>query len=325
MGVSVFLSSWTPLAVALAGGTVGPFVYQFWFSLTTCVVWFAYLLWVRPDLVGRRDMWVWIVRRLPTRHGVMAMLNSFGPAFFVGAALFVDTALVAVIASAWLILFVGIRRRHGHTRYRRMGLQDWLLLGMALAGVALVTLAQTGGVTTDVGWRLLWGVLLAAASAVCAAWISSRFRLGTDLHRRRKELHDRQGELACIIAVSLVTHSSGVFGGLLLGLIVFPGDIGPSTHLGGFVSTPVVWVIAFSIASALGAIAFRYANLEATNLAVNAMQYLRTVLALVWLAVFATITVHRTDFLWVGATAVIAANALINFRAKDLEIERGYR
>ena len=82
-------------------------------------------------------------------------------------------------------------------------------------------------------------------------------------------------------------------------------------------STPVVWVIAIGIVSALGNIAFRYANLEATNLGVNAMQYLRPVLSLVWLAVFATITVYRTDFLWVGAAAVIAANALINFRSED--------
>ncbi|MDE0139774.1 MAG: hypothetical protein OXM57_03835 [bacterium] len=67
----------------------------------------------------------------------------------------------------------------------------------------------------------------------------------------------------------------------------------------------------------MGNIAFRYANLEATNLGVNAMQYLRPVLSLVWLAAFATITVYRTDFLWVGAAAVIAVSALINFRSED--------
>jgi len=115
MGASVFLNSWTALAVALAGGTVGPFVYQFWFSLTTCLVWFIYLAWVHPDLVRRRDMWAWIVRMLPTRHGALAMLNSFGSAFFVWSALFLDTALVTIITSAWLIPFVAIRRRHGRT------------------------------------------------------------------------------------------------------------------------------------------------------------------------------------------------------------------
>ena len=57
MGVSVFLSSWFPLVVALVGDTVGPFVFQFWASLTLSAVWFLCLLWVHPTLVGRWDMW----------------------------------------------------------------------------------------------------------------------------------------------------------------------------------------------------------------------------------------------------------------------------
>lgn len=321
MGVSVFLNSWTPLAVALVGGTVGPFVFQFWAYSTMSLVWLVYLIWTHPGLVRRSDFWTWIIRRLPTRDGVLAMLNGFNLTFFVGATLFLDTALVTVITGGWLILFVAYRKQHD-PRYQRMTGQRWLLLSIAMAGVALVTFSQAGGITTEGGWRLLWGVLLAAASAVCGSWISFRFRLGIELyHDRYKSMSDisdtRRDELACVLAVSIVTSVASILSGLLIGLTVFPGDTGPGTHLGGFVSTPVVWLIAIGIVSALGNIAFRYANLEATNLGVNAMQYLRPVLSLVWLAVFATITVYRTDFLWVGAAAVIAVNALINFRSED--------
>ena len=321
MGVSVFLNSWTPLTVALVGGAVGPFMFQFWAYSTMSLVWLVYLIWTHPGLVRRSDIWVWIIRQLPTRDGVLAMLNGFNLAFFVSATLFLDTALVTVITAGWLILFVAYRKQHD-PRYQRMTGQHWLLLSIAMAGIALVTFSQAGGITTAGGWRLLWGGLLAAASAVCGSWISFRFRLGIELyHDRCKSMSDvsdtRRDELACVLAVSIVTSLASILSGLLIGLIVFPGDTGPGTHLGGFVSTPVVWVIAVGIVSALGNIAFRYANLEATNLGVNAMQYLRPVLSLVWLAVFATITVYRTDFLWVGAAAVIAANALINFRSED--------
>ena len=320
MGVSVFLNSWTPLAVALVGGTVGPFVFQFWAYSTMSLVWLVYLIWTHPGLVRHSDIWTWILRRLPTRDGVLAMLNGFNLTFFVGATLFLDTALVTVITGGWLILFVAYRKQHD-PRYQRMTGQHWLLLSIAMAGVALVTFSQAGGITTEGGWRLLWGVLLAAASAVCGSWISFRFRLGIELYHDRYSMSDisdtRRDELACVLAVSIVTSVASILSGLLIGLTVFPGDTGPGTHLGGFVSTPVVWLIAIGIVSALGNIAFRYANLEATNLGVNAMQYLRPVLSLVWLAVFATITVYRTDFLWVGAAAVIAVNALINFRSED--------
>ena len=322
MAVSVFLASWTPLAVALVGGTVGPFVFQFWFSLAMCLVWFAYLIAAHPQLVGRHDsVWLWIARRLRTRDGVLAMLNGFNQTLFVWAALFLDAAVVTVITGAHVILFVAYRRQHDRSnRYRRMGFQDWLLMGAALAGVGLVTLSQFGGVTTEGGWRLLWGVLLAVACAFTASWMSFRFRLGKRLYDRGRGtaegVEDRKDELACVLAVSLVANVPGMVSSLLIGLTFFPGETGTGV-LSGFVSVPVVWVVILGTASSLGHIAFVHANLETTNLGVNAMNYLNPVLSLVWLGWFATVDVARADFLWVGAATVIAANALINFRAED--------
>ena len=324
MGVAVFLSSWPPLAVAFVGTAVGPFVYQFWYGLITCLVWFVYLLGARPDLAGRRDIWAWITRRLRTRDGGLAMLNGFNYSLFVWATLFLDTTLVTVITGGWLILFVAYQRQHDRSgRYQRVTVQDWLLMGIALLGIALLTLSQSGGITTGEGWRLLSGVLLAAACAVSLSWISFRFKLGTELYDSNyrgmtEHSDDLKDELACVIAVSIVANIPGMVGGLLIGLTFFPAHTtGSDTFLGGFLSSSVIWVIAAGIANGVVTLAFRYANLLTRNLAVNAMQYLRPVLSLVWLAVFATITVYRTDFLWVGAAAVISVNALINFRSED--------
>ena len=322
MGLSVFLTSWFPLVIALTGTTVGPFVFQFWFNLTSSLVWFIYLMWTHPDLVRRRDIWTWVVRQLPTRAGVLAVINGFSLAVFVWATLFIDTALVTVITAAWLILFVIYQKQHDESnRYQRIPVQDWLLMGTALLGVALVTLSQSGGIMTEAGWRLLWGILLATASAVCLSWISFKFRLGTELYastcRTRQDKEVRKDELACVLAVSIAADTAAM---LLLGSILIVLNLF-STHtasnLGGLVSIPVVWIIGVGIANALGSVAWRYANLQATNLGVNAMQYLRPVLSLVWLASFATVTVYRTDFLWVGAAAVVSVNALINFRSED--------
>lgn len=324
MGVSVFSMSWVPLVVALVGASVGPFVFQFWLNLVISVVWFIYLMWTCPSLIRRKDIWIWIIRRLLTRDGVRAMLNGFNSALFVSATLFFDTALVTVITGGWLILFVAYQKRHDtRTRYKVIVVQDWLLMGMAMAGIALVTLSQSGGITTEGGgWRLLWGLLLAASTAVSLSWISFRFRLGIDLYHSKytgtSEIRDdRKAELACVLAVSIVTNSAGLLSSLLIGLTFFPGYRGPGTYLGGFVSATIIWIVIVGIVSSLGNIAFRYANLQTKNLGVNTMQYLRPVLSLVWLGFFATVTVSRTDFLLIGATAVIAVNALINFRSEE--------
>ena len=188
-----------------------------------------------------------------------------------------------------------------------------------MAGITLVTLSQTGGVPVGPGrWRTLSGVLLAGSSAVCLSWISYRFKLGTDLYRTLCRSSDgRKVELGCVLAVSIVTNVVGIVGSLLIGLTLSPARQLPGVYLGGFISPPVVWIIFAGVISSLGNIAFRYANLVTTDLAVNAMQYLRPVLSLAWLGLFSTVTVQRADLLWIGATVVIAANTYINVRFEE--------
>jgi hypothetical protein len=69
------------------------------------------------------------------------------------------------------------------------------------------------------------------------------------------------------------------------------------------------------VAGGLGSVAFRHANLSTQTLTVNALQYLRPPLSLLWLAVLVGLTVARPAFLWVGAAAVVASNALLHAAA----------
>lgn len=163
---------------------------------------------------------------------------------------------------------------------------------------------------------------MAAFTAVSLSWISFRFKLGMDLYYDKYEgkiepSKGSQNKLACVLAVSIVTNLASVIGSLLIGVTFFRGHAGHSPYLGGFVSITVIWIVAMGAVSSVGNIAFRYANLQTANLGVNALQYIRPVLSLVWLGLFATVTVYRTDFLWLGATAVIAVNALISVRSEE--------
>ncbi len=264
-----------------------------------------------------------MVRNLPTRDGILSIMNNFNSVFFVWATFFIDTALVTVITGGWLILFVVYQKRYDkRARYSALRLQDWLLMGAAMAGVALVTLSQAGSLNTSGGWRFIWGLSLAALSTVCASWVSHRFKLGAELYESQlrdgiPEVDGGKIEISCTLAVSIVANVVGILFSLLIGLLYFPGETGSGVYLNGFISSAVVSIIAIGGVSGLSAIAFRYANLETKNLGVNAMQYLRPVLSLVWLGLFATVDLYRTDFLWIGATAVIAVNALINFRSEE--------
>lgn len=319
MGVSVFLMSWVPLVIAVAGPSVGPFMFQFWYNLTMSVVWFGCLLWVCPDLVRDRRIWWDGVRCLFTRGGVRSMMNGLTWTAFVWASLLLDAALVTVITGGGLMLFVVYRGRHDTlNRYRKLGVYDWLVMGSAVVGVGLVTLSRYGGfVVGGGGWRLLWGLSLAAVAALLVSWVSFKFRLGTDMFRRRCSGGGARFEVGCILVISLVANVPGMLVGLVVGL-VFASDYGEvGVSLSGVLSVAVVWMIVVGSVGALGSFASISANVRTADLGVNALQYFRPVLSLVWLWMFATVTVSRADWFVVGAAVVVAVNVLIGLRSGD--------
>ena len=63
---------------------------------------------------------------------------------------------------------------------------------------------------------------------------------------------------------------------MLIGLLLFLGS-----GWGTLFSGDAVGIVVVGALNGLGTIAFRYANLETTNLGVNALNYLRPVLSLV--------------------------------------------
>ena len=74
--------------------------------------------------------------------------------------------------------------------------------------------------------------------------------------------------------------------------------------------------------AALGGIAFRQANLLANNLGINALRYSTLLFSVLWLFLFRDTNYMNFNFLVIGATAIIAANLLLNFEA---EIRLGYK
>ena len=72
----------------------------------------------------------------------------------------------------------------------------------------------------------------------------------------------------------------------------------------------------------VGSITWRLANLVTDNLGINALGYSTPVIALIWLLLFAQVGVVKTDFLIIGAAAIITANLLINFEA---EVRFGFK
>ena len=282
------------------------------------LVWIVYLLFFHSDLVRRKDIWTFTFGQLRTRDGVLASLNPFFYVPFVWAVLFLDTSIVTIIVAASSILFVMFRKRHDRQRsvqrYKHLVAQDWWLFAVALFGIILVILSQSGGLVIEgAWWRIPAGLALAVGSTLFDSFTAHGFKLGENLYV--KTVPDQPAgtegsrtEVACILIVTITTSTAATLTGLLVVLLSSPDAL---------FSDSIVGLTIGGALSGLGAIAYRYANLETSNLSINAMDYLQPILALGWLWLFATVNVVRTDWLVVGATAVVAVNALINFRSED--------
>ena len=94
----------------------------------------------------------------------------------------------------------------------------------------------------------------------------------------------------------------------LILLVVVPLGSGPvgSVHPGWIIAALGLGVGIHG----LGGIAFRQANLDSRDLAVNSLYFLGPVLSIVWLSI-AGISLRRPGLLWIGAALVFSANGLI--------------
>lgn len=309
MTVTVLSWSWYPLVVTSFGPQTGPFVYIFWNHLTVNLLFLLFGYWANPNLFRTKQTWTQLIRLTHTRDGLCAVTVGAGSILYLAAAHFVDVALVAVITSTWPILFVISQKRLDITgRYHKPRTQQWVLFTVALTGVTAVTLSQTGGTPTGQPTQhLLYGTTFAAAAAACLALNAYRFKIGTQLHNLTHpstRTNPERDELACQAITSAVTGAPVVAVALLLGIT---GAFGTPTTL----LTPTApWIIAASLLSFTGGLFFRHANIVSTNLGTNAIYYLQLPLEILWLAVFAALTLPRTDWLIIGVAAIAASGTL---------------
>lgn len=305
MCVAVMVASWWPLVIATLGSVFGPFQFAFFANGTTFLVWYVTVAVLHPDLLSQKEVWVAAIRELFTLRGVLATFNGFATICYVAATLFVDTALVFIVAGGWLLMFVVFQKfsdRRG--RYSTITRQGWVMLVVAMLGMSFVTLSQTGGLDLGSDMRLLWGVLLAAATAVSLSCISCRLQIGSDLHLRYSagSAGFRQ-EVAYQLIISMLANVPGLVVAAVFGFTVGAG-LFPA--LGS-----VFFLMFLAGVATFSSVAFRFANVITRSLGVNAIEYARPVLAVLWLGLFSTITLLRVDMFLLGASAVVAANVLI--------------
>ena len=226
----------------------------------------------------------------------------------------IPVAIIYEMAPLFLVLLSSLLFRK-EKRYKRLTIWVLVLFAFGLTGFGFVAVGQLGSSSEfKVSGIALWGAILVLLAAFCNA-LSPAFsiRHAAMAHQKIKEAGENIEEIYCTM-FSRIIHRFVAGTVLLITTFSLKEQFTIHILLAGFITGLFI--------AALGGIAFRQANLLANNLGINALRYSTLLFSVLWLFLFRDTNYMNFNFLVIGATAIIAANLLLNFEA---EIRLGYK
>ena len=320
MLVAALLYAMMPVFVTLAEGHKAPFMYNAIGMLFACIGASVFLIVFYRRQVFDREIWHIICQNWRRWSLLGVVLGAFSYAIFAWSLRYIDVSVAAVLYETWpffMILLTG-KMFQTKNRYESVGAFGWACILMGFVGLGFVISSQTEEADavkeTMPLFHLFLGVLLALISAGLAAMHGGcSLRWGAyvleDIPEHKQKETDRDLTMLFVLAAIVFTGIPSITISVALGawgghneIVEFDNMI-IAAFLGFFVVTTAL-------------ILFRVANLATTKLETNAMGYATPIFTLAYLAILGYINIPKTDWLVIGAMGVIAANALLNFKAE---------
>ena len=220
----------------------------------------------------------------------------------------------------WLIVLTG-QMFKGEQRYNIINFFGWSCILMGLAGLMFVILSQTE--------TLLWkndsvsifdaviGQLLALVGAIftgglvggCSIRWGDTVLKSVSEETKAKATKDDKDLGLFFVMIGLVIGS--------VPNIIIGASWGIHNEAAEFGNTNIIIAAVYGFFVLSAALIFsRMANRATLKLEVNALSYMVPVLSLAWLGILGYINVPKIDWLVIGAMGIVAANALLNFKAE---------
>ena len=318
MLVAVFLYSMLPAFITWGEAHQAPFMYNAISTLCTGIgVAIFLIMFYRRQLLDR-EIWQAVCRNWRRWSMLGVLLGTFNYAVYAWSLKYIDVSVAAVLYETWplwMILLTG-KLYKGEDRYDNIGVFGWACILMGFFGLGFVILSQTGEVMLgkeNMTWfHLFLGALLALIAAGMAALNGGcSLRWGTTVLKEvSQKSTDKDLAIFFILMPTLLARIPSVTIGASLGIWGGHNEIIEVDNM------IIAAILGFLILAA-GQILFRMANLITTKLETNALAYGIPVFSLMWLGILGYINVPRVDWLIIGATGVMSANALLNFKAEQ--------
>ena len=318
---AVATGSWLPLFYVFTHVSDDPFVWRSWllvFQVVMLVPVFALIPTEKKHWRenARRLLFYWGDRGQPVRvqkpmevlrTPAFRMVISFtlDLAFWVWAATLIDPLVVTIIYQLMLIGMVWMAVRLGRkistgqqTSPHVIGGKHWTLMILSFAGAALVIWSETGAVRT-LNWLGITVALVGAATATGSLW--GTVSTGRLMGWPGGNPHD----LVWNSTFSAVAGRLGALPLTLLGSVLFFPPTGNSFDL---TWTTVGLLSLTGVFNAVGALSHRYSLFVTSSLSVQRIMFFSPVLQMLWLWIFADVSIANPQALLIGAGIVLLSN-----------------
>ena len=226
-------------------------------------------------------------------------------AFWVWAATLIDPLVVTIIFQLMLIGMVWMAARLGRkvaTRHRTsphvISGKHWALMILSFLGAALVIWSETGAVTT-LNWVGVAVALLGTVAATGSLW-------GTvSTGRLLAWPGDQPNELVWNATFTAVAARLLALPLTLVGSLVFFPPSGNSFELTG---TIVGFLSLMGIFNMAGALSHRYSLYVTSSLGVQRIMFFSPAFQMLWLWIFADVSIANPPALLIGSGIVLIAN-----------------
>ena len=339
MGLAVGLISLVPMLVDLSGawGSVA-LVTGVWLSA------YAATLAALAQRVSRRGLREWRpriagvqagprVRRLIEARGVEiygaelplwllagSFCGAFQWVFFAWSSRYVETAITTVVFEMWPVGFLLVRSlvqrlASSETDKRRISAMDFLFVGTAGAGFALVVFSGRDPLAGDTHSFPVLGVLLAVVALVLAT--TGRVVSVTAGEKATTETGDRERDAPFGWGVVLAKAGRStvlVAAARVLAVVVLLPVGAVEIMLGGPRPSAVALAAGagLGVVHALGSWFFLLANHASRSDTINSFAYGIPVLAVGWLWVFTDVALSDQSLFWAGVIGVVAVNMVLH-------------
>ena len=320
---SVLCYSLVPLLLVTTEGQRLPFLFNSSYRLGAAIFAFVFLIIFFGDLLRNSKVRELVFLRLRRASIILVVIPYFGYTAFAISVNYIDISVTTIIREIWPLLFIIFTERLLRTqnRYRSITGTTVGLVLFGFAGFFFVILSQHGElVLSNILESKQWvGIGLAVLAGLIISTTAYNFKWAADL---RKDLpaeitsnyDTRQLELFCLMTAFLIGSAASSLLNLAVGSVVESStifEVRTSLLLLGA-------LVGGILLDAVGTVFNRTANLFTNDLGVNTLAYAIPPLALLWLFIFSESHLVRTDFIIVGASAILSANLLINFEAERL-------